>query len=68
MANQNSTRTKENHNPFAQSTFAAQLTEATISGDRRVESANRLGINALIGVVVILVSVGVLIALVGGAI
>ena len=68
MATGNKPRTKENRNPFAQSTFAAQLTEATISGDRRVESANRLGINALIGVVVILVSVGVLIALVGGAI
>lgn len=67
MANQNSTRTKENHNPFAQSTFAAQLTEATISGDRRVESANRLGLNALLGVAGLLIIVAALAVLIGGA-
>ena len=67
MANQNSTRTKENHNPFAQSTFAAQLTEATISGDRRVESANRLGLNALLGVAGLFIIVAALAVLIGGA-
>jgi len=67
MSSKNSkTKTLESRNPFAQSTFAAQLTEATISGDRRIEPAKKLGLRALFGFIGFLVIMAAIIALIAG--
>jgi len=68
MSNKNSNpKTLESRNPFAQSTFAAQLTEATISGDRRIESAKTLGRSALFGLIGFIVVAILLVALISSA-
>lgn len=54
-------KTRENtFNPFAQSTFGAQLTEATISNTRKIESPTTLGRRALWFVVMLAIIVGLL--------
>jgi len=60
-------RTLEARNPLAQSTFGAQLTEATISGDRRIEPAKTLVLRALVFIIVLVAIVGGLATLIAGA-
>lgn len=68
MSKKNSNpKTLESRNPFAQSTFAAQLAEAAISGDRRIEPAKKLGLSALFGLVGFLILMVLLAALIYSA-
>ena len=66
-SNSNRDRTKEDRNPFAQSSFAAQCNHASITGKMEIVPLKTLFLRAVAGIILFLIIFGILATIISNA-